>query len=287
MVSVLLTRISSTTRCVRKDNAMNQPVISIITVTFNAANVVEKTIQSVVSQTYDKLEYLIIDGASKDNTMDIVDRYRDQIERRGRIVSEPDKGLYDAMNKGASLATGDWVLFMNADDEFIDSNVVADVAAFIEKHPEADIVFGNTEQIWDYGTVLSAPTEACVNHKMCSSPQASFVKKTVHESHPFELRYRYASDFEQFISFVQEGKVFVHFDRLISRIRLNSGVTYDNHYASATEIYNILLDRGFDVRKEKARKLRNIKLVSSFRKYMPKWVSNPVFRMLAKYYKAM
>ena len=266
---------------------MSQPIISIITVTFNAAKVVEKTIQSVVSQTYDRLEYLIIDGASKDDTMDIVDRYRDQIERRGRIVSEPDKGLYDAMNKGVRLASGEWVLFMNADDEFVDPYVVADVATFIEKHPEADFVFGNTEQIWDYGTIISAPTEAWVNHKMCSSPQASFVKKEVHESHPFELQYRYAADFEQFISFVQEEKSFVHFDRLISRIRLSSGVTHENHLASATEIYDILLDRGFDVQEEKNRRLRNIKLVSSFRKHMPDWISRPVFKVLAKYYKAM
>ena len=266
---------------------MSQPIISIITVTFNAAKVVEKTIQSVVSQTYDKLEYLIIDGASKDDTMAIVDRYRDQIERRGRIVSEPDKGLYDAMNKGVRLASGEWILFLNADDEFIDSNVVADVAAFIGKHPEADFVFGNTEEVWDYGIVISAPAEACINHKMCSSPQASFVKKSLHESHPFELQYRYAADFEQFISFVQGNTTFVHFDRLISRIRLSSGVTHENHLASATEIYDILLDRGYDVQKEKTRKLRNIKLVSSFRKQMPGWITRPVFKVLAKVYKAM
>ena len=263
------------------------PRISIITVCFNAASVIEKTLASVVSQTYDNLEYLIIDGASKDDTLDIVDRYRDRIESCGRIVSEPDKGLYDAMNKGARLATGEWILFMNADDTFYDKDVVADVADFIRQHPEADVVFGNTEQVWDYGTVISAPSQACVNNKMCSSPQASFVKTSLHNSHPFKLQYRYAADFEQFISFVQENKTFVHFDRLISRIQLSAGVTHDNHYASASEIYDILLEKGFDVRKEKAKKLRNIKLVASFRKHMPKWISDPFFRLLAKYYKAM
>jgi len=266
---------------------MNKPRISIVTVTFNAEKVVEKTIRSVVSQTYDNLEYLIIDGASKDATMAIVDRYRDRIERCGRIISEPDSGLYDAMNKGVRLSTGEWVLFLNADDAFYDDDVVADIAAFITEHPEADVVFGNTEQVWDFGTVISAPTEACRNNKMCLSPQASFVKTALHASHPFKLQYRYAADFEQFISFVQEGHVFVHIDRLVSRIELSSGVTHDNHVSSAAEIYDILIDRGIDVRKEKARKIRNIRLVSTFRRIMPRWISRPVFRLLAKYYKAM
>ncbi|MBR1538500.1 MAG: glycosyltransferase, partial [Bacteroidales bacterium] len=126
---------------------MTKPRISVVTICYNARNVVEKTILSVVGQTYGNLEYLIIDGASKDGTMTVIDRYRERIETTGRIVSEPDKGLYDAMNKGIRLATGQWILFMNADDVFVDEHVVADFAAFLEIHPEAEVVFGNTEQI--------------------------------------------------------------------------------------------------------------------------------------------
>lgn len=267
--------------------AATHPRISIITVTFNAEKVVEKTLLSVVGQTYDNLEYLIIDGASKDGTMVIVERYRARIERCGRIVSEPDKGLYDAMNKGARLATGEWILFMNADDVFIDQDVVADVAAFIEAHPEADVVYGNTEQVWDYGTVVSAPAEAYVNHKMCISPQATFVKTALHNLHPFDLQYRFAADFEQSTSFALEGRKFLHFDRLVSRVELSSGVTHENHYASENEIYSILLAQGFDVKHEMRRKLHHIKMVAAFRKHAPGWISRPVFRLLAKYYKAM
>jgi len=263
------------------------PRISVITVCFNAQDAIEKTIRSVVGQTYDNLEYLIIDGASKDGTMIIIDHYRDRIERCGQIVSEPDKGLYDAMNKGARLSTGEWILFMNADDIFVDNDVVADVSAFIREHPEADIVYGNTEQLWAFGTLISAPTEAYRNNKMCISPQATFVKRSLHESHPFDLQYRYAADFEQSTSFVLEGRRFLHFDRLIARVELSSGVTHDNHYASEEEIYKILLAQGFDVRREMKRKLRNIKLVASFRKHMPKWISDPVFRVIARVYKAM
>ena len=91
------------------------PKFSIITVTYNAEAVLEDTIQSVISQTYHHVEYIIVDGASKDSTLSIIDRYRDRITR---IVSEPDKGLYDAMNKGIRLATGDYLCFLNAGDSF-------------------------------------------------------------------------------------------------------------------------------------------------------------------------
>ena len=91
------------------------PKISVITVTYNAGEVLEDTIQSVISQTYHHVEYILVDGASRDHTMAIANRYRERIHK---IISEPDKGLYDAMNKGISLATGDYLCFLNAGDSF-------------------------------------------------------------------------------------------------------------------------------------------------------------------------
>lgn len=263
------------------------PRISVVTVCFNAAEVIEKTIISVVNQTYENLEYLIIDGASKDNTLEIVEKYRTQIEKCGKIISEPDKGLYDAMNKGVFACSGDYVIMMNADDVFHDENVVTDVAQFIHDNPDCDAVFGNTEQIWDYGTFIARPTEAYRNHKMCISPQATFARTKLMREHPFNLKYRYAADFEQFSSMILEGRRFVHFDRIIATVAMSSGVTFDNHYASAAEIYSIIESQGFDVSKEKKKKLRNIKLVGKFRKAMPSWISRPVMHLIAKLYKPM
>ena len=91
------------------------PKFSIITVTYNAEKVLEDTIQSVISQTYHHIEYIIVDGASKDGTLSIINRYRSRIHT---VVSEPDKGLYDAMNKGIALASGDYLCFLNAGDCF-------------------------------------------------------------------------------------------------------------------------------------------------------------------------
>ena len=91
------------------------PKFSVITVTYNAEKVLEDTIQSVIAQTYHHVEYIIVDGASKDGTLSIIDRYRPRIHT---VVSEPDKGLYDAMNKGIALASGDYLCFLNAGDCF-------------------------------------------------------------------------------------------------------------------------------------------------------------------------
>ena len=107
---------------------MIQPKISVVTVCYNAVNDIEKTILSVINQTYPNIEYLIIDGGSTDGTMDIVNKYKDKIDV---IVSEPDKGIYDAMNKGIDRATGDWINFMNAGDCFFEKETVNSVFIYL------------------------------------------------------------------------------------------------------------------------------------------------------------
>ena len=94
---------------------MNNPKITVVTVCYNAVKDIEKTILSVVNQTYDNIEYIVVDGGSKDGTVNIIQKYEDRITK---WISEPDKGIYDAMNKGILMATGDWINFMNAGDYF-------------------------------------------------------------------------------------------------------------------------------------------------------------------------
>ena len=98
---------------------------TIVTVCFNCEQLIERTIQSVLSQNPDLFEYIIIDGKSKDRTLDVINQYRDRIDK---VVSEPDKGIYDAMNKGIALATGKYINFMNAGDYFVDSHVLENVS---------------------------------------------------------------------------------------------------------------------------------------------------------------
>ena len=113
--------------------------ISIITVCYNAAETIEKTIQSVLQQSYHHIEYLIIDGQSQDSTMLIVQKYADKI---AKIVSEPDKGIYDAMNKGINHASGDILYFLNADDRLYDRNIIEDIVAQFKSDGNIGLIFG-------------------------------------------------------------------------------------------------------------------------------------------------
>ncbi len=115
------------------------PKVSIITVCYNSAKTIEDTIQSVVNQTYDNIEYIIIDGLSTDNTLEIVNKYKDKITK---IISEKDNGLYDAINKGIGLATGEIIANLNSDDFYIDNNVIADVVVKIEEE-KSDTLYAN------------------------------------------------------------------------------------------------------------------------------------------------
>ena len=114
--------------------------ISVISVVKNAVSCIERCITSVLEQTYNNVEYLVIDGDSKDGTMDVISRYLENIDL---VISEPDGGIYHAMNKGVSLATGDYVYFLNSDDYFCDKNVIADVANAIRLNPSVDLVYGD------------------------------------------------------------------------------------------------------------------------------------------------
>ena len=117
------------------------PKFSVITVTYNAEAVLEDTIQSVISQTYRHVEYIIVDGASKDKTLSIIDRYKDHI---AKVTSEPDKGLYDAMNKGIRLATGDYLCFLNAGDSFHEDDTLQQMVHTLPGSELPDVMYGET-----------------------------------------------------------------------------------------------------------------------------------------------
>lgn len=263
---------------------MKCPKISIVTVSYNTSDCIEKTILSVISQTYPNVEYLIIDGGSTDGTQEIVGRYSDRI---AYFVSERDRGLYDGMNKGIAAATGDYLLFMNADDVFVNNEVVEKTAQFIEEHPDADVVYGNSEQVLEYGTYEVKPKVAYINHKMAISHQATFVKLSLLRSHPFDLEYRYAADFEQLSSLYLDGYKFVYIDLLVARVEMTGGTTYNHYIASANELYDIIESRGVDVTRERRLMIMRKRMVRAFKQYFPKCITLPILRFLAKHYKVL
>ena len=124
-----------------KKSYEDKPLISIITVVFNGEKYLEQTIQSVINQTYDNVEYIIIDGGSTDGTVDIIKKYEGQIDY---WISEEDDGIYDAMNKGINLASGEWINFMNAGDIFYDEKVLNTIYINPKLFQEIDFIYSDT-----------------------------------------------------------------------------------------------------------------------------------------------
>lgn len=218
------------------------PTFSVITVTYNAAETIEDTIQSVISQTYRHVEYIIIDGASKDGTMDIVGRYASRITK---IVSEPDRGIYDAMNKGLALATGDYVCFLNSGDAFHEDDTLQLMVHSIKGDELPDILYGETEIVDKNGHFVrmrrhQAPeqlTWKSFRQGMLVCHQAFFCKRTLADS--YDLRYRFSSDFDWCIRQLKKAGT-VHNTHLIIIDYLDEGMTTRNRRASLMERLRIM-----------------------------------------------
>ena len=129
--------------------------ISIITATYNSAETLRDTMESLLRQTYDNYEYIVVDGNSKDETMDLVREYEPRFEGRMRWISESDKGLYDAMNKGLKMAQGDVVGLLNSDDFYTSFDVLTSIVRQFERTPDADAVYADIHYVdWDDTTRL-------------------------------------------------------------------------------------------------------------------------------------
>jgi len=185
--------------------------ISIITITFNSESTIEQTIQSVVNQSYPDIEYIIIDGKSTDNTLQIIEKYRSKIHI---VVSEKDKGLYDALNKGIKLATGDVIGFLHSDDFYINFEVIQKYAdTFIKNKVDAvysDLYYVDknaTDKIirkWKSGSYHS---KAFLNGWMPPHP-TFFVKKELYTKYgSFNLDFKSAADYELMLRFIHKHKI--------------------------------------------------------------------------------
>src|SRR5690606_11876830 len=177
--------------------------ISIITVCWNSAATIEKTIQSVASQTYRDIEYIIVDGKSKDTTVDIIQKYPDIVTK---WISEPDKGLYEAMNKGMKMATGDYIGIVNADDTFADETVIQRVATFLQANPVdasiGDIVQHNADGkvLRQYSAKKWQPDKLKIGF-MPPHPAIFFKRELFEELGYYALDFKIAADYELIIRY--------------------------------------------------------------------------------------
>ena len=220
------------------------PTFSIITVTYNAGKVLEDTILSVISQTYRNVEYIIVDGNSKDNTQEIIGKYSKHISK---MVSEPDKGLYDAMNKGIRMATGDYLCFLNAGDKFHEKETLQQIAETLKDKDLPDVIYGETAIVDEDGNFLHMrrlSTPERLNWKsfkqgMLVCHQAFLAKRELALKYPYDMQYRFSADFDWCIRIMKEANC-LHNTRLTLIDYLNEGMTTRNHKASLKERFRIM-----------------------------------------------
>ena len=219
------------------------PLFSIITVTYHAESVLEETILSVVSQTYHNIEYIIVDGASKDRTLSIVNKYRDKIQA---VVSEPDKGLYDAMHTGLKLAKGEYVCFLNAGDTFHEDDTLQLIVHQLNKsNVLPDVIYGETALVdaqRHFVRMRRLQTPDTLNWKsfrqgMLVCHQAFIAKRALAET--YDLNYRFSADFDWCIRVMKKASL-LHNTRLTLIDYLDEGMTTKNRKASLKERFRIM-----------------------------------------------
>ena len=216
----------------------SKPVLSVITVVYNGIEDIERTMLSVLNQTWPDIEYIIIDGASGDGTKEVISKYENRL---AKFVSEKDKGIYDAMNKGLALATGDYVLFMNSGDEIYDLNTVENV---FNTESDADIYYGETEMYRKSGQSLGkrrhqAPEEftwRSFKYGMSISHQAIYIRRSLAE--PFDLNYHLSSDIDWIIRAAKKAKKIVNVRMFVAKY-LVGGMSKTRHRQSLKERFDI------------------------------------------------
>jgi glycosyltransferase involved in cell wall biosynthesis len=215
-----------------------QPKLSVITIVYNNVKDIERTMLSVLNQTYPNIEYILIDGASNDGTQEVIQKYQDRLPH---FISESDKGIYDAMNKGLALATGDYILFMNSGDEIYAPETVSEVFGTADS---ADIYYGETEMYNEDWQSLGQRRHCApeifdwksFKYGMNISHQAIYVKRSLTE--PYDLQYKYSSDIDWVIKAAKKASSIVNTHMYVAKY-LVGGVSKKKHLASLKERFGI------------------------------------------------
>lgn len=264
----------------------NQPKVSIITVCFNSAKTIRDTIESVINQTYQNIEYIIIDGGSTDGTIDIIKEYEPYI---AKWVSEPDDGIYDAMNKGIKMSTGEIIGIINSDDWYALDCISLVVHTFIAE-PKPDVVHGNMVICDEDGTLLYL-VKGLLNFKnnlyrrMPIFHPTMFVKKLVYENEGlYNCEYVIAGDYDFIFRIVKGNYLVKYLDKELAFMRLG-GISNKNFFKSAKESFKIRSANGQNILFNLITILRDIVSPLTRRVLVSFGLSNLVILFRKKYYK--
>ena len=222
--------------------------ISIITATYNSAKTLRDTLNSVLRQDYCDIEHIIVDGGSTDSTVGMIREYAAATTRHTvRWVTEKDRGIYDAMNKGIKLATGDYLCFLNAGDGLHEDDTLLRIVHSLTGTILPDVIYGETDIVDDEGHFLykrrlSAPETLhwkSFKKGMLVCHQAFFARRELALEEPYDLQYRFSADFDWCIRIMKKAKV-LHNTHLTLIDYLNEGMTTRNHKASLKERFHIM-----------------------------------------------
>lgn len=215
--------------------------ITVITATYNSVNTLEQTISSVINQTYKNIEYIIIDGGSTDGTVDIIKKYEKHI---ACWISEPDKGIYDAFNKGVSLSTGDYVEFVGSDDCFVSSNIIQEVVNSID--PDTDILSATeylVNEEWKrqllYSNKIAIDKNSFAGGMIPHG--AMFAKRELLEKWPFDVSYKIAADMKFFLKCYMDDSIVFKFIELPVLFFAQNGIS-----ASMVDVTQQEVDRVYN-----------------------------------------
>jgi len=203
------------TRNLLKKSYKDKPLISVVTVVYNGEKNLEQTITSVLNQNYDNIEYIIVDGDSKDKTLDIIKKYDDKVDY---WISEPDEGIYYAMNKASALCSGEYISFLNADDWYNDDTVASVVSSLLQS--DLTYLFGNTD-LYNEDTFWYTDRERLSQYKF-NTPfghQALFVKLNYFLSHQFNTKYKMLADYDFMLELINKKLPYKYLDTSLVNYR--------------------------------------------------------------------
>jgi len=221
------------------------PLISVITVVYNGEAHLEQTIQSVLCQSWSNLEYVIVDGGSTDGTLDIIRKYEDRIDH---WISEPDNGIYDAMNKGLDLVSGDLIAFLNSGDWYNPSVLEKVAGEYLRKNDGDQVIAGKWTLLFeDLDLEIHVSPSLKFSLGIPISHPAMFVPRNVYEKFgKFDLQYRYGADFDMLVRFYLRGVRFHFIDTIILNYR-TQGVSEKYFYDTGKD-HSLIIRRNLPIR---------------------------------------
>jgi glycosyltransferase involved in cell wall biosynthesis len=216
-----------------------RPLITVITVVFNSVNTIEKTILSVIEQTYDDIEYLIIDGGSTDGTLDIIRKFENKIDY---WESEKDFGIYDAMNKGVNIANGKWVNFMNAGDLFYSKDTIKDI--FNSKFFHGTIIYGNVHIRYEhFSRIEVAKDPKKLWRGMQFSHQSIFCDLNYLKKNLFNIENLICADLEFFYKAYKDKINFEYTPFIVSSVEVG-GISESNPLKTLRQSHSAVINGG-------------------------------------------